>query len=369
MGMNRKRIEDWAPVRAHCAGEPVFAFGFTYVYAVSPDFVPDRMLQEGNRHPWQRVRPKKSWEIGQSRIGSTPAREPRTAANDAQPLLPVHLIDGDPGTMWCSRGIPDPAGEDAWIRIDLPLEGRVAAVRVVPHPTGWRVRNPALYGWETMEPRIGQALPGRVEIRVSTDALHWDTVFTSDGFAAGPAGQARAAEFPPRLAKQVLIIASRLPRVLNLDFCFSVSSIEVLDEAGTNLALLSRGAGVDVSSTFTGFGMDRWTQEMLWPIQYDVGYKWARVGYDFGAFLWAQVEREKGVLAVDTRADQALTEAVESGVDIIMCLDKGNWLYAPVPKRPDPTRDVVDTYFDRPPEATVSPEAMEAYLRYVRFMV
>lgn len=110
MGMNRKRIEDWAPVRAHCAGEPVFAFGFTYVYTVSPDFVPDRMLQEGNHHPWQRLQPKKSWEIGQSRIGSTPAREPRTAANESQPLLPVHLIDGDLGTMWCSRGRRQSAG-------------------------------------------------------------------------------------------------------------------------------------------------------------------------------------------------------------------------------------------------------------------
>jgi hypothetical protein len=318
-----QRIEDWAPVRAHCNGEPVYAFGFTYVYSVSPDFDPGRILQEGNRHPWQRIRPRKSWEIGHSRIGSTPAREPRTAA----------------------------------------------AVRIVPHPKGWRVHNPTLRGWEHSEPRIGQALPERLEVRVSADAKHWDIVFASEDFSTGPAGEPRTARFQPRAVKQVLVAGRRLPWVLNLGCCFSISSIEVLDESGTNLALLSRGAGVDVSSTNTGFGMDRWTQEMLWPIQYDVGYKWARVGYDMGSFLWSQVERERGVLAVDPRADQAVTEAVENGVHIIMCLDKGNWLYAPVPKRLDPTRDIVDTYFNRPPEPTVSAEAMEGYLRYVRFMV
>ncbi len=66
-----------------------------------------------------------------------------------------------------------------------------------------------------------------------------------------------------------------------------------MDGKGDNLALLSRGAGVTVSSTHTGYGMDRYSQDMLWPIQYDLGDKWSRVGYDMGVFLWAYVEREK----------------------------------------------------------------------------
>ena len=56
----------------------------------------------------------------------------------------------------------------------------------------------------------------------------------------------------------------------------------------------SRGTGVTVSSTRTGFGMERVTQDMFWPIQYDLGHKWLRVGYAFGMYLWPFVEQEKG---------------------------------------------------------------------------
>jgi hypothetical protein len=244
----------------------------------------------------------------------------------------------------------------------------VTAVRVVPHPTGWRVHNPSLRGWGLAEPRLGQALPRRLEVRVSADARAWHTVCDSGLPAAAAATGAWEARFPARAAKQVLVIGSGLPPLLNLGYCFSIGAVEVLDESGTNLALVSRGAGVTVSSTNTGYGMDRWTQEMLWPIQYDVGFTWARVGYDFGAFTWASVERQKGILAVDPRADEAITEAVEHGVEIILCLDKGNWLYAAEAKRPDPVRDVLDTYYDRPPEPTESEEATAGWLRYVRFM-
>jgi hypothetical protein len=109
---------------------------------------------------------------------------------------------------------------------------------------------------------------------------------------------------------------------------------------------------------------------MLWPIQYDLGFKWLRVGYDMGVFLWAYVEREKGKLKVDTRADAAITEAVANGIKVIMCLDKGNWLYAPQPKKKDRTRELMETYYDRPPEPTEGDEAyLQGYLNYVRYMV
>ena len=74
------RLSQWATVEAHDNGVPVYAFGYTYVYGVSPDFQPGVILQEGNEAAVKKIQPKKSWEIKNNLFGSTPAREPRTAA-------------------------------------------------------------------------------------------------------------------------------------------------------------------------------------------------------------------------------------------------------------------------------------------------
>ncbi|NLE46167.1 MAG: discoidin domain-containing protein, partial [Chloroflexi bacterium] len=366
--LQRASIDDYATVEATCAGVPVYAFGYTYVYGQSPDLDPGVVLQRGNDRPWTKIKPKKSWEISNSKLGSTPAREPKTAANDDQPLLCVHLIDGDAGTVWCSRGQVQPTVEPVWIRIDLPVESRISAVTLVPHETGLGPsEDNTLAGMDGV--RAGQAFPKSLTIRVSRDAWHWETVYENRNLASPLEMTPQVFRFEPRLVKQVWIVAEDVPRVLNLGHCMSIAQVEVRDESGADLALISRGAAVTVSSTHTGYGMDRFTQDMLWPIQYDLGYKWARVGYDMGVFLWSYVEREKGRLEVDPRADEAVSEAVQNGLNIIMCLDKGNWLYAPQPKKKDRTRDLMETYYDRPPEPIVDPAYLQGYLNYVRYMV
>jgi hypothetical protein len=78
-------ISNWATVEGHSNGVPIYAFGYTYIYGVSPDFLTDVILQEDNQLPTRKIQPKKSWEIKSNLFGSTPAREPRTAANDDQP--------------------------------------------------------------------------------------------------------------------------------------------------------------------------------------------------------------------------------------------------------------------------------------------
>ena len=69
----RQPIEDFARVEATCDGLPVYAFGYTYVYGVSPDFITDLRWQD-RAGPGEKIIPKKSWEITNNLFGSTPQR-------------------------------------------------------------------------------------------------------------------------------------------------------------------------------------------------------------------------------------------------------------------------------------------------------
>src|SRR5205814_6715443 len=116
---------------------------------------------------------------------------------------------------------------------------------------------------------------------------------------------------------------------------FSIGEAEVRDPSGNNLALVSRGAGVSVSSTSYALANDRFSADALWgPLQYDLGNTWVRVGVDNGLYLWHYVEHEKGKLEVDPRADEAITACVRHGIHVIMGLDfKGNWIYLNPPRK------------------------------------
>jgi len=356
------KIEDYATIEAHAGGAPVYAFGYAYILGVCPDLAPDAAWQDGNQNPAVKIRPKKSWEIRDNLCGSTPAREPKTAWNDDQPLLDIHLIDGDPETAWCSRGQTAPDVEPAWIRVDLPAEATVSSVVLVCSEVG-----PAK-GKGLGNGLPGKALPRNLAVKLSRDAREWETVFESDDFCGNDSGP-NVVNFEPRRAKQIWIIGRNLPQVQNWGHCFSVGEVEVRDPHGTNLAVVSRGAGVTVSSNHLGYGMDRFTQDTLWPIQYDLGFKWSRVGYDMGMFLWHYVERTRGRLRVDPRADEAITEARRCGVKVIMTLDKGNWLYACPPRTKDRTRELMESYYDMPPWPNTTSEMLKGYLRYADYMV
>ena len=364
---DQPRIEDYATVEAHCNGVPVYAFGYTFVYGESPDLLPGAVLQEDNEHLAIKLKPRKSWEIKSNLCGSTPAREPKTMWNDDQPLSPIHLIDGDPETAWSSRGGNAPDVRPEWIRIDLPKESTIASVALVCSHLG-----PAAHGQcgEGLKP--GKALPRELAIKLGCDGRGWSTVYENRSFS-GPDAGPTVIEFPPQRAKQIWIIAGNLQPVQNWGPSFSVGEVEVRSEHGDDLALVSRGAGVTVSSTYYGYGMDRLTQELLWPIQYDLGFKWTRVGYDMGMYLWSYVEREKGILRVDEQADRAITEANGNGMHVIMCLDKGNWLYHDPPRKVDwrrsRIREMMETYYDHQGWPHESRKMMAGWLRYVDYMV
>ena len=183
-------IEDYATVEAYCEGVPVYAFGYTYIYGISPSLLPEVVLQRDNRHPAVKIRPKKSWEIQHNLCGSTPAREPKTMWNDDQPLLPIHLIDGDPETAWASRGGTAPDTQPEWIRIDLPVETEVSSVVLVCSEHGPGARSGVGPG-----SKPGKALPGNLTVKLSRDARHWDTVYHNSEFAGPDSGPQ---EFPPQ---------------------------------------------------------------------------------------------------------------------------------------------------------------------------
>ncbi len=364
--MTQPDIENYATIEAYVGADevPVYAFGYTYIYGIGPDLLPGAVMQEGNTHPIEKVKPKKSWEITSNYCGSTPAREPKTMWNDDQPLLPIHLIDGDSETAWSSRGMLAPGVQPEWIRIDLPQESTISSVNLVCSKVGPSA-NAAL--------RLGKSLPKHLIIKVSVDGKQWDTVYENSSFTGTDAGT-NPVSFSPRRAKMIWVIGQVIEGLVGFwGPSFSIGELEVLDTDGNNLALVSRGTGVQVSSTHFGYGMDRFTQDMLWPIQYDLGFKWSRVGYDMGTYLWSYVEREKGKLEIDRRSDEVITEAHNNGVKVILCLDKGNWLYKDPPRKTDwkasRVKEIMETYYDHQGWPHESDAMMEGYLRYVDYMV
>jgi hypothetical protein len=352
-------------VCAVCAGVPVYAYGYTHVLAASPALVESASLQVGNTTPLQKLRLKKSAEIGFNQLGGTTPRMPRTPANDYRPLEPVHLIDGDPTTCWSSRSVAQPEAEPAWIRIDLPVERPISRVTLRKRVPG-APRN--LVG--SMSPdqgavEVGMGMPGALTVQVSRDAMNWETVFDGES-GDTPDRREFVCSFPARPAKQIWISGRRLARVENWHFAFSIAAVEVADSSGANLALVSRGAGVTVSSTLHSFGQTREEHHLLWPLFTDLGLKWARVGYHDDPINWHWVEKEKGKLAVDPEADAAITYLVERGVDIVLALGFGNRLYT----QEDPSRrlpQLWEWYYENP-APPVTPVALAAWGRYVRFM-
>ena len=177
-------------------------------------------------------------------------------------------------------------------------------------------------------------------------------------------------------AKQILIKANRLPKKCGSNgYVFSIGKVEVRDATGSNLALVSRGAGVTVSSTSYGMMNDRYTQDALWgPLQYDLGNKWVRVGGDNGSFIWPYVEHERGQLKIDQRADESITECRRNGVSVILTLDfKGNWIYMNPPRKTNwqaaRYHELNDSYNDSTGNAIDSKEMFAAYLKYIEYMV
>lgn len=372
VGAIRPNIEQYASVEAISAGHPVYGFDYMmYVYGVSPDLFPDNVLQEGNTRTRAKIPLKKSWEMTNNFLGSNTAQVPRTRKNDSHPTLPIHLIDDDPSTVWCSFGCLAPDVHPEWIRIDLPIETTVESIALVCGNKFYPNSN------------FGRALPKELEVKVSRDAWHWDTVYSNKN--VGTSTQDRLEiKFAPRPIKQVWIIGNNFQTIIRTPSSagpitfFSIAAVEVNDTSGSNLALVSRGAGVAVSSTYFGHADNRLTQAELWaPLHYDVGMTWLRIaGAEAGAYDWQYTEREKGKYEFDSELDAWLTDLQRCGVKLVWGLD----IYAnPLYERGSAVEGWRDARFRSFTDGTLggsmsrdaddNPEMMAAYLRYVEFIV
>ena len=394
----KPNILDYATIEAVCDGVPVYSFNhLIYLHGQSPDFYPDAIFQEKNDHPVSKINLKKTWELKNNFFGICHEMTPRTRENDSQPFLPIHLIDGDPETIWSSFECLAPTASKEWIRIDLPMEGMISSVTLtcqkqyMGRTKGGRMRPT----WE-----IGRSLPKELTIKVSKDAWHWDTMYecgdlfesvketktnrmrivsnaTARGYVLGESKDPDCVtiEFSePVPAKQILIEGMEFLKKGYQGYIFSISGVEILDPGGRNVALVSNGAGVTVSSTSDAHNSDRYSANALWgPLLYDVGTKWVKVGSDNGSLLWCFTEHEKGILKVDEEADAAITEAVNNGMKLILTLDfLGNWIYEDPPRKTDWQRarysELNESYMCGISLASDNPEMYEAYLRYIEYM-
>jgi hypothetical protein len=352
-------------VQANCRGVPIKRFGFCWVLGEAPDLLDDVPLQVENTAPRVKIHPQTSSQIKRNYLGVTTTRMPRSTENDYLPVEAIHLIDGNLQTCWLSRGQSRPDAQPVWIRIDLPVERQLDRVVLRKRPPSDQPRS--TLGWVPARDavEVGRGVPATLTIKLSRDGREWATAFD------GPTGDTPAKldcefRFAARPAKQVWITAGNLPLVENILYAFSLAEVEVYDTTGRNVALATCGTGVTVNSTHHGPGMELASHRWYWPLHYDAGFKWARIGYHDDPINWHWVEKQKGVLKIDPVTDAAVTELVSQGVEIVMSLDFGNRLYSGPAGRVLP--QLWEWNYDLPAPPT-TPEALAAWARYVEFMV
>jgi len=362
----------WPPQIGEVNSVPIYGYGELFVYGLPPDFQPGNEMQVGNRDERRKIRPKKSWEIKSNYFGATPPRVPRTAHMDYQFNLPVNLIDGEPETCWVSRGQPRPDQQPEWIRIDLAQETTIREVVLLTRARPLPERGFPDYWDLGPDARYVSPMPRRLTVKVSRDEWHWETVYeTADLPHRTETGAEIHLQLEPCRAKQLWLMGEEFGLLhrgpYSHWFTWCLAGVQVLDEEGHNVALASRGAGVTTSSTWYDAQGRRQEMDDWWPLHYDLGLKWLRVNFHNSVLIWHYVEQKKGEYVIDPRADTAITEAASHGINVIMGLMYGNWLYADRPQ-PNFVNRVQPMPFDSPP-APQTEEQIEAYLNYVSVMV
>ena len=116
-----------------------------------------------------------------------------------------------------------------------------------------------------------------------------------------------------------------------------------------------------------------------WTRMFDAGVKWIRIGqYENSSEFtsWDWVEQKRGVYSVSPEVDDYVDSLVENGVDIQVQLLYGNPMYtSPAGKKPDQITPAPGTVHNDDRSlysvfwAPTTPEQIEAFSQYVRWMV
>lgn len=311
------------PISTTINGYPVYSYGDISVYGVSPTFDDSVVLQQGNNNSWTKIVPKKAWEIQSNLIGLTPTRSPSSHADELEPFHKNFFVDNNPATQgYAGRPVGDPEITRAWIQIDLPRPMKITAVGMAGAiPANFDIR---VFNWDMWQRQQGGNAAG--------EQKRWQTVYKVAG------NQAQLLPTPDNTAPNVYelqqttsssgspITRYRFDPVPAREIWITspdditLEAIEIYNEADENVALISKGCGVDVSASQHLFWADQQTQAAFWQMQYDMGIKWLRLSYYLTPLIWTFVERDKGVYTIDPYLDQLVTEAVENGIEVTLTL-------------------------------------------------
>lgn len=349
------RISAYIPTQTQIDSIPIGALDDTFICKLSPDLIELDSLQIGNHQPFVKIQPKKSWELQNNFIGGTTTRLPRSRAFDFTPASAIHLIDGDLETFWACE-VGEVGGAPPWLRVQFVKEHSITAVEL----------------WARKDRK---AFPRRIEVQSSSNGADWRMIYASPGpITPDDAGRFRV-EIEPHKAQEIRVLVTEAGDAPIWGFGFfgikgvALTELVVLDERGKNVALASCGSNVFVSATEYGYDFKRMVQDQLWPIHYDIGFKYLRIAYWDSVLNWHFVEQEKGIYRIDPHIDGLLTETVQNGVEPVLCLAYTNWLYTAEGHRPNPRTQYEVPYEMAPAAFEENSPMFEGYINFVRFMV
>jgi uncharacterized repeat protein (TIGR01451 family) len=319
-------------------------------------------LQQGNTGALTPIKHKKSSEIKRNTYGVC-THVPRSKDYE-DPFNPSHLIDGDPESCWSSQQNSSAyPGVPPWAEIDLGTTRSITQVNLIPY-------------WHNTDFPVG------FSVLASSDGKTWSTIIHRDGYHMADQGETRGDKIvqpfkldKPVSARYVRVVFERLPlsggnyAEVSQGWKARLSGIEVIDDAGANVALLDRGATVKTIDYFTGWQDTAKTVDASFGRIFDIGFKWVRISQWGDQTEWAAVEREKGTFQVDPKTDAGIRRLLDNGVDILYTLDYGNSLY----ERPAQPGDIGPIYKEGHPfSLNCGPrteEGRQAFVRYVDFVV
>ncbi|MHB1460179.1 MAG: discoidin domain-containing protein [Armatimonadota bacterium] len=316
-------------------------------------------LQADNSAHLTRLHTKISSELPDSMMGLT-AHLPRS--EDFEKIFDAsHLIDGDWETSWSGRAhtttVP---GTIDWVQLELRTPGTIKEIRLVPY-------------WHA------EGFPTDFEIKAKI-GRSWKTIYSIQGAATTlAAGDSRKQPYCISLVQPVTMSVLRIeatrfsPGSSFFTDCavanyMRLSEIELIDQKGHNVALASNGTKVAVSSTYYSYFNTADVIRKTYPMVYDLGVKWNRVGFWGDMTTWAQVERTKGKYQLDPETDRAIKDSIKHGVKVLYCLCWGNRIYESTPWQADPGpvwRSSHPFTGDGGPTTDASIQAFVNYAKYV----